>query len=113
VKDALLGAALTILIGGVLWLGWGRDAAVAGVVFGALATGIDLVAVAVMRRGLSRGWGPSMGHWAVGFTLRLVGVAILLTLIVVQPDRFPPLPSTIGFLGVLIPLLFFEMRLLS
>ena len=112
-KDALLGAALTVLIGAVLWVAWGSGAALAGVAFGVLATGIDLIAVAVMRRGLKRGWGASMGHWAVGFALRLVGVAILLTLIVVQPERFPPLPSTIGFLGVLIPLLFFEMRLLS
>jgi hypothetical protein len=36
----------------------------------------------------------------------LVGVAVTL-----DPERFPPLPTAFAFLGVLVPLLFLEVRL--
>jgi hypothetical protein len=35
----------------------------------------------------------------------------LLVAILLDRERFPPLPSAVGFLGVLIPLLFLEVRL--
>jgi hypothetical protein len=42
--------------------------------------------------------------------LRLGGVVLLMVAVVVRRDLFDPLPTALGFLGVLIPLLFFEAR---
>jgi hypothetical protein len=42
--------------------------------------------------------------------LRLAGVAALAAAIVIDRTVFPPLPSALGFLGVLVPLLFLEVR---
>jgi hypothetical protein len=43
--------------------------------------------------------------------LRLGGVAVLAAAIVMNRSVFPPLPSALGFVGVLVPLLFLEVRL--
>jgi hypothetical protein len=42
--------------------------------------------------------------------LRLGGVVLMGAAVVWDRTLFPPLPTAIGFLGVLIPLLFLEVR---
>ena len=91
-------------------LSWGRGAILPGLVFGALATAIE-------------GWrwpgsgapgtngvrGPSRvlpREWVCGSRGSLCSAAI-----VMNRSVFPPLPSALGFVGVLIPLLFLEVRL--
>lgn len=111
-KDALLGAVLTLVVTAIAALAWDGRAAVAAAAFGALATAIDVAAVALMRRGLRGDFKRTLAHWAMGLGLRVGGAAVLIAALLVAPERFPPLPSTIGFVGVLLPLLFYEMRLL-
>jgi hypothetical protein len=41
----------------------------------------------------------------------LLGVALVAILVTLDPTHFPPLPTALGFLGVLVPLLFLEVRL--
>jgi len=104
------GVALTLLVTVVLVLYWGRAALLPGLAFGALGTAIEVVALARLRRTWHQpGTGPLKG-FAEGMGLRLAGVAALATAIVIDRTVFPPLPSALGFLGVLVPLLFLEVR---
>jgi hypothetical protein len=48
--------------------------------------------------------------FAHGMLLRLAGVGLLAVAVVIDPELFPPLPAAAGFLGVLLPLLFSEVR---
>ncbi|MGQ0701554.1 MAG: hypothetical protein ACT4PM_00300, partial [Gemmatimonadales bacterium] len=50
-------------------------------------------------------------RWGVGIGLRLLGVIALALAVGLDPARFPPLPVALGFLGVLLPLLALEARL--
>jgi hypothetical protein len=51
-----------------------------------------------------------MGKWAAGMGLRLIGVAVLPVAVAVDRERFPPLAAALGYLLVLVPLLFYEIR---
>jgi hypothetical protein len=93
-----------------LWLGWGAPGVTPGLVFGALATGIQLLAV----RALRRGWGGTTAEFFSGFgagmALRMAGIVLLFVAVMINPGRFPAVPSAIGYLGVVVPLLFLEAR---
>lgn len=93
---------------GLLLAGW-RGALSAGT-FGLLATGIQLLAARSMKdrgeaplREFARGWAGGMG-------LRLLGVGLVGVVIWLDSANFPALPAAMGFLSVLVPLLFFEAR---
>ncbi len=104
------GVALTVLVTVALVLYWGRGALLPGLAFGSLGTVIEVVALARLRRTWHEpGTGPLKG-FAEGMGLRLAGVAALAAAIVIDRTVFPPLPSALGFLGVLVPLLFLEVR---
>lgn len=107
-----LGLGLTVGIGGVTWLGWDGTAALAAAGFGVLATLIHLVAVALIKPAIRGPTKTLMARWALGMGLRLAGVAVFLVLVTWKREAFPPLPAAIGYVGVLLPLLFSEMRLL-
>ena len=53
-----------------------------------------------------------MRRWAMGMGLRLGGIVLFVVAVVADRALFPPVPSAAGYLGVLIPLLFLEARLL-
>ncbi len=109
---ALLGTALTALATAIVGLGWGWPAAGAAAAFGGLATAIHLAAVAALKPAMRGPFERLARRWAVGLALRLGGAVILGAAAVWRPDVFPPLPVAIGYLGVLVPLLFTEMRFL-
>jgi hypothetical protein len=48
----------------------------------------------------------------MGMGLRFGGLVAFAVLVATDRERFPPLPSALGLVGVLIPLLFMEIRLL-
>jgi len=104
------GIGLTAVVTGVLALSWGRGAILPGLAFGGLATAIEVVALTRLRRTWHEpGTGPLKG-FAEGMGLRLAGVAGMAVAIVLNRSVFPPLPSALGFLAVLVPLLFLEVR---
>ncbi len=83
----------------------------AGGVFGAVATAIQVVAMGVV--GPKIGQGDFRGlllRWAAGTGLRVLGVVLVVVMATVDEGRFPPLPTALGYLAVLVPLLFFEVR---
>jgi hypothetical protein len=53
-----------------------------------------------------------MIRWGWGMGLRLLGVVLFAVAVLIRPDIFPPLPTAFAYIGVLIPLLFAETRLL-
>ena len=111
-RDALWGLALTAAAAALSGLIWGREALLPAISFGLLATLIHVIAVALLKPGLGGSYDKLMARWAMGLGLRLVGVVIFAVVVFMQRDLFPPLPSMIGFVGVLLPLLFSEMRLI-
>ncbi|HEU4828843.1 MAG TPA: hypothetical protein VFT04_06585 [Gemmatimonadales bacterium] len=108
---AAAGAALTVLVTTAMVTAFGRPALVPGIVFGAIATLIQVVADRLVTKRLAASVGEfGRGHVA-GMGLRLVGIVLMTVAIVGAPALFPPLPTAFGFLGVLVPLLFMEIRL--
>jgi hypothetical protein len=112
VKVVGAGLMLTLVVTALLVEFLGRAAFLAGLVMGAVATAIELAALRSMRRGLaSKVTGDFMGGVVTGLLLRLAGVMVFAALVLWDRALFPPLASGLGFVGVLIPLLFLEVRL--
>ena len=105
------GLALTAAVSLLVAFGFGAGAAIPGLTLGALATGIELLAVRALRRGMAQpgttGFFKAVG---AGMLLRLGGLLVFAGLVIWQRALFPPVPAAIGFLGVLLPLLFLEVR---
>lgn len=108
---AAAGLGLTALLAGVGWMVWGGRAVPAVLVFGLLATGIQVVATALMRRGPAAPFAVLARRWGAGMGMRLGGVVAFAAAVALDPGHFPPLASALGYLGVVLPLLVLEMRL--
>lgn len=111
-KDLGLGLVLTAVVTGVMYLVWGSEALVPGLTFGLVAAVMNALAVALLKPSLEGAYAKLMARWGMGMGLRLFGVALFTLAVVREPELFPALPTAIGFVGVLLPLLFYEMRLL-
>lgn len=109
---ALLGLVLTAGVAGFAWVVWGGGAALAAMGAGVLATGLETGALALLTPELVPPYTKLLKRWALGLALRLLGVALVGLAVLRLREWFPPLPTAIGFLGVLIPLLFDEVRIL-
>lgn len=109
------GILLTAVMAGIAWRVWGEQAAIAAMIFGLLATGIQLGALALMqpvRRVEGKAALPRfMARWGAGMGLRFLGVVALAIAAAVDRTHFPALPVALGFIGVLLPLLVLEVRL--
>lgn len=112
-KLAGLGICLTALITAAAWMAWGPNAILGAAFFGVLATALQLVAVALLRPVLGGPFGVLVRRWGMGMGLRLVGVVLFAALVTLDRELFPPLPSALGYVGVVVPLLFLETRLLK
>jgi hypothetical protein len=108
---ALAGVVLTGLVSALLVIGFGRPALVPGIAFGLLATSIQVVADRLLARRLGAPAGEFGRGYVAGMGLRGVGIVLMTVAVVAAPALFPALPTALGFLGVLVPLLFMEMRL--
>lgn len=108
---AAAGVGLTVVVTLLLVLAFGRTALVPGIAFGGLATLIQVVADRFVARRLEASVGAFGRGYVAGMGLRLVGIVLMTVAIAAAPALFPPLPTAFGFLGVLVPLLFMEMRL--
>jgi hypothetical protein len=109
-RTVIAGLGLTLGVTLIAWLVWGTGALAAVVATGVLATVIEVWAVARLRRGVTGTTAEFFLGFAQGMLLRLAGVGLLAVAVVVDPELFPPLPAAAGFLGVLLPLLFSEVR---
>jgi hypothetical protein len=83
----------------------------AAVVFGGIATVVQIVAMTVVGPKIGQGdFRGLLVRWGVGTGLRLGGVVGVVFAVERARDQFPPLPTALGYLAVLVPLLFFEVR---
>lgn len=112
-KLVRLGVVLTSGVGLMIWLLWDGPAAAAGAAFGALATVIQVIAVAALRPVINAPLRSLAWRWMAGTGLRLGGAAVWAGAVVADRSLFPPLPTAVGYLGVLVPLVFLEMRFLK
>jgi hypothetical protein len=111
VKGLGLGLALTTAVTSLLVLGWGSEALLPGVVFGLVATAIQVLSVALVRPVFAGETVRLLKRWGLGMLLRVAGVALVAVAVSLDGALFPPLPTAFAFLGVLVPLLFLEVQL--
>lgn len=111
-KSIGLGLLLTLLVTGILWRLWGVPALLPAMSFGLLATLIQWVAVRSLGRVMQGTLTEFYRGFGVGLVLRAAGVLLLLVAVLLDRAHFPPLPAALGYLGVVIPLLFLEARLI-
>lgn len=106
-----MGCLLGAVLSGAAYRVWGEQAAVAAALFGLLATLIQVLALVLMQPVREAPFQRFLARWGAGMGLRLLGVLGIALAAGLDPRHFPPLPTAAGFLGVLLPLLFFEVRL--
>ncbi len=110
-RTVSVGAALTVLMSGIVLIAWGSRAVLPCAMFGVVATAIQIGAGTVMRTGgVPAAFSVFAARWAVGMGLRAAGIVLVVAALALGREVFAPLPTTVGFLGVLIPLLFLEAR---
>ena len=112
-RFAAFGVGLTGVWTLAAWWWWGPGGLPAVWVFGLLATAIQLAAVAWLKPALGGPVPVLLKRWGAGMGLRFGGVVAFAVLVAADRERFPPLPSALGLVGVLVPLLFMEIRLLK
>ncbi|HTR21516.1 MAG TPA: hypothetical protein VMH88_11740 [Gemmatimonadales bacterium] len=104
---AMLGLIGLGLAGLGAWVG-GSAAAVGGLV----ALAAQLAAVALLRPAMQAPQPLFFARWASGMGIRALALGLLLLAVITRRDLLPPLATTLGFLGVLLPLLFLETKFL-
>ena len=111
-KVLLTGVVLTLAATGALVLWQGPVALLPVLVMGTVATAIEVVAARALLRGLAqRGTAEFFKGVGVGMALRMAGIFVFLGLVLWNRAVFPPLPTGLGYVAVVIPLLFLEVRL--
>ncbi len=110
-KTLILGVALVAAVTMALYLWMGPPAVVPALVFGGIATLIQLAATRLGRGSESAPLGRFLQQHAAGTGLRLLGVVLIPVAVLARRDIFPPIPAAFAFVAVLIPLLFMEIRL--
>ena len=95
------------LIGAAVALGGGT----AGI-GGGVALGAQVWAVALLRPKMGAPTPEFMGRWLGGMAIRILALAALMVWSATHRASLPPLPAALGYLGVLLPLLFLETRFL-
>jgi len=112
IPTLLVGLLLGAIASGVAFRIWGSQAAVAAAIFAALALAIQIAVIALLRpvRGLP--FKRFLTRWGAGMGLRFLGVVAIALAAGLDPRHFPPLAVATGFLGVLVPLLLLEVRVI-
>jgi hypothetical protein len=97
----LLLVAASVLIGG-------KGAGIGG----AFAVIAQTAAVALLRPAIAAPQPVFMGRWLGGVAIRALVLSALLAISATNQQTIPVLPAALGYLGVLLPLLFTETRFL-
>lgn len=107
-KPYLLLVALGVALIAAAWALGGRPAAIGGTV----ALVAQIWAVALLRPGMRAPNPAFMARWLGGMGIRFLALGVLLVWAATHRASLPPLPAGLGYLGVLLPLLFLETRFL-
>jgi len=104
--------ALAVVLAGVAGMARGADAAVAAACGSWLALLAQVAAVALLRPAMGARASEFMRGWLAGMAVRGASLLLLAGLMVLLRAAFPVLWMAVGYLGVLLPLLFLETRFL-
>lgn len=104
----MVGTAGVTLLSGLLWGGAGAKAAL---LFGAIATLIQLLAHRLVQRLGVPATVDRMKVYAIGVVLRFGGVALIAVAVYLGGEGFSFQGASLGYLGVILPLLYLETRL--
>ncbi|HEV8150171.1 MAG TPA: hypothetical protein VGP61_08320 [Gemmatimonadales bacterium] len=107
----VVGLLLAAMLSGIAYRVWGEQAAIATASFGGLAIAIQLGALALLQAAKGASFQRFLTRWGAGMGLRMLGVVAIALAAGFDPKHFPPLAAAAGFLGVLLPLLLLEVRL--
>jgi len=110
-RGGAMGVLLSVAIGVLAALVWGPRALWPALTFGLVATVVQLGATRLVLAARADRFGVFAQRWAMGMMLRLLGVALIPVAVLLARPFFPPQPSAVGYLGVLLPLLYWETRL--
>lgn len=106
-----LGLAMTVAVAALALGIWGPGGVTAALVFGMVATTIQMVAARAATRLGVPATPDHLRVYAVGMLLRISGVALLGAAVMIDRATFPPGPAALGYLGTLLPLMWLETRL--
>ena len=104
---------------GLLVVGLGLVAIAVGVggrgagIGGAAALTAQTAAVALLRPGMAAPQRPFLARWLGGMAIRVVTLGGVIVFAVTHQETLPLLQTALGFVGVLLPLLFVETRFLK
>jgi hypothetical protein len=102
---------LLVLVAAALGGGFaGGSGALAAGLFGLLAAAIQVLAGWFLTGARNATLQQFMKRWGAGMGLRLLGVILVGVVVWLNPKALPPVPAALGYVGVLIPLLFLEAR---
>jgi hypothetical protein len=104
------GLILTVVVTTLLLWGFGRVALLPGLLFGGVAAAIQLAASGFLRKAVGKPYEQLLKAWGLGMGLRMLGVFLFLGAVLADESIFPPLPTALAYVGVLIPLMFSDLR---
>lgn len=109
---ASTGLALGALLAALGMVGGGWDAVAASACGSLLGLLAQSAAVGLLRPAMGAGTPAFVRRWAAGMAVRGASLVVLAGLVVLLRGVVPVLWMAIGYLGVLLPLLFLETRYL-
>jgi len=112
-RMAVLGGAAELVVAAVAAVEAGARGLAAALAGGGVAAAAQVTAVALLRPGMKAGTPEFVRRWATGIAIRGAGVVVLAGLVLVTRSALPALWTALGFLAVLLTLLYAETRFLE
>jgi hypothetical protein len=110
VRQLAPGVVLTAVVAALLVWGFGRVALMPALLFGGIATAVQLAAARFLRQAKGKSFEQLLKAWGLGMALRMAGMFLVLGAVLADRTLFPPLPTALAYVGVLIPLMFSDLR---
>ncbi len=112
-RMARWGSVAELVIAAAALVDAGVKGLVAALVGSFIATSAQLAAVALLRPGMKAQTPEFMRRWGSGIAIRGASALILVGLVLVSKAMLPPLWLVVGYLGVMLTLLYAETRFLE
>ncbi len=112
-RMALVGGAAELVVAGIAAVEAGAAGLAAALVGGGLGAAAQFAAVALLRPAMKADTPRFVRRWASGIAIRGAGALVIVGLALAAKSALPPLWMAVGFLAVLLTLLYAETRFLE
>ena len=112
-RMAWFGGAAELVVAAVAAVTAGVPGFAAALVGGGIATAAQVAAVALLRPGMKAGTPEFVRRWASGIAIRGGSAVVLAAVVIATRSVLPPLWTALGYLAVLLTLLYAETRFLE